>query len=312
MTTVEFSTLSQFGEKAIPTLLPFLRDPSQSAGVREGIAYSLGFMLNDTSVEALHELLRDPERRLRMTALKSLAGDPRALPWILEATEDKEVGVIATALETLSKYRGDEVVATLVKALSHRELSLRQTAADVLSKMEEICPPSAIPALLEGLRDNDSYLRFRSRDTLTKMKDASLIPTLFEMFKEIPYKGSITEILRPLKSEQVTNGLLECLKSEDLAVRTAAASALGAIGDHGALPALLQALNDEEEEVRKFAALALRDLKDARAVPDLIALSRREDEFDEVVRAAALALEEIGTREARLAYREWNRKQEKS
>lgn len=306
---IKFATLAELGDKAIPTLVGVLRDASQSVQVREGVAYALGDLRDDASVEALHELLAGPEHTLRIRALQSLAGDPRALPWILEAAQDKDLRIIETALQSLRKYRGPEIVAIFAKALSHEERSIRGTAAQAL---EEIGDDSAGPALVEAMRDSDNFVRSYAARALRKVGDASLVPALLEVIKDVPHKREFADILAALKGDLAVTTMLSWLKSEDRSFRVLAAYALARIGDRIAVPALILALQDEDDEVRQYSAVALGDLKATSAVPDLIKILQCDDEFEQVMADAAYALNQIGTREARVAYREWERKKDKS
>ena len=213
---------------------------------------------------------------MRIHALESLAGHPRALPWILEATHDDERSVIGTALKCLRHYRGAEVVAALVDALKHSRLDLRLEAAEGLVEMADA---SAVPALLEALRDEDNFLRVRAKDALATVIDSSFIPDLLQMLEETPYKRGIAALLIQLKGDVVVNRMIALPKSPDIDLRTTAANTLGYLGDRVAVPALLLALKDEEEKVRESSAFALGRLKDPGAAPDLIAISRNEDEL---------------------------------
>ena len=305
---VNYDTLAQFGEQAIPILTPILRDATQGVGVRKAIAYVFGKMLDANTAEALHELLRSPEPELRATALQSLAGYTDALPWFLEYLEADDQETLWVTLEGLQKYDGPDVVAAFVKALGHPKLSVRQSAATALVEKAD---STAVPALLKALRDDDNVVRNYAQKALSKVADASLIPALFDLLTpEYPYKRNVAELLTGLKGEAVLNGMLSLLKSENIKLRINAADSLGKLRDSAAVPDLIRALDDPEEDVRQYAAFALGALKDARAVPPLIAIAKRDDEFDDVQRAAALALNDIGTREARIAYRDWSRKNE--
>jgi HEAT repeat protein len=129
------------------------------------------------------------------------------------------------------------------------------------------------------------------------------------MLEDIAAKKRVANLLVLLKSDAVINRMIELLKNQDGDVRSTVATALGQLGDRCASPALLLALKDDEENVRTSAAFALGALKEPGAVPDLIEISRSDDELDDMRRAAAIALEEIGTREARIAYRDWKRQE---
>ncbi|HYK35127.1 HEAT repeat domain-containing protein [Alloacidobacterium sp.] len=305
------STLAKLGDAAVPNLVTMLRDPAQGVHVRRCIAMALEDLRNNEAVNALHELLKSPEGELRIQAVKSLAGEPRALPWILEALQDKDTDW--AAIKALQKYRGPEVVAALVEGLKNPELSIRQAAVGVL---KEVPDANAIPALMEALRDEDNVVSWDACAAIEKVIDSSTIPALFQVLEQIPntYTGGnintrdkIIDLLVGFKGEIVLNGLLALLKHPDVSFRGRAAYALGELGDQAALLALHLALKDPDERVRSRVARAIGMLKDASAVPDLIAISQNEGEFHGVREAAANALASIGTREARIAHKDWQR-----
>jgi HEAT repeat protein len=300
---INVDTLAELGDAAVPSLVTMLRDPAQGVHVHECIAIALGKMLNDESVEALHELMQSPEGDLRIQAVKSLAGEQRALPWILEATRDSETQWVAVA--SLKHYRGPEVVATLVGALKDTNVAVRQRAVEAL---KEAANASAVPALLEALADEDNVVRYYARDALANVIDSSAIPTLFKRLEEVSDKQTVAALLVKLKNDAVVNHMIALLQSEDARLRVIAAYTLGQIDDRTAVSALILALKDEDDDVRRLAAHSLRELKDPVAVPDLVAVLQNQDEVDDVLQAAAWALNTIGTREARVAYKEWERK----
>ncbi len=82
------------------------------------------------------------------------------------------------------------------------------------------------------------------------------------------------------------------LKHEWSHVREAAAKALGEIGDPRAVEPLTAALKDKDINVRRVAAKALGDIGDARAVEPLIATLKDED--GQVRKAVASALKKLG------------------
>jgi len=300
---INTGALVKLGNAAVPILVQMLRDPAQGVHVRYCIARALKDLRIDESVDALHELLRSPEAELRVQAVESLGGEPRALPWILEATRDSEAQWAAIA--NLKYYRGPEVMATLIHALKHSNVAMRQRAVEVL---KEAADASAVPALLEALADEDNVVRIDARDALSKLIDSSAIPTLFKRLEEVSDKQNVAALLIKFKDEAVLNYMIASLKSEDARLRVIAAHTLGQIDDRTAVPALIFALKDEDDDVRRLAAHALRELKDPVAVPGLVAVLQNADEVDDVLQAAAWALNAIGTREARIAPKEWERK----
>lgn len=301
------TTLVELGDAAVPILVTMLRDPAQGVHVRKCIAGALKEIRTDEVVDALHELLQSPEGELRIRAVESLAGEPRALPWILEAVKDEETDW--TAMQALQKYRGPEVTVALVEGLKDSRVGMRQQAVEGLKEMPDA---SAIPALMDALRDDDSIVRSRAGEALAKVIDSSWTEKLFEALDDTSHKGHIAGLLRQLGGEVVFNRMRELLKSKDADMRETAANFLGHTGNRTVVSDLLLALKDESEKVRKTAAFALYELKDPSAVPELIEVARDELEESAVRRAAALALSQIGTREARRVYKEWEQQEKES
>jgi HEAT repeat protein len=87
--------------------------------------------------------------------------------------------------------------------------------------------------------------------------------------------------------------MIERLRDEDRAVRSAAAKALGGIGGAEAVRALVQALDDPEWEVCRDSILALGKSRDPAAVPPLVELLL-SDEHTQLRRWAADSLGAIG------------------
>lgn len=300
---VNTSTLTELGEAAVPILVRLLRDPAQGTHVRRCIASALKDLRNDEAVEALGELLHDPESELRRQAVESLAGHPQALSWLLEsAASDSKIAYFA--MGSLKHYRGPEVVATLIDGLKSADTSVRQAAAEGLKEMPDA---NAIPALVEALQDEDNVVAMYARDALWQIIDHSWTSKLFEVLQQARYKDRVASLLDRLGGDAVFQRMLELLKSENPKLRETAARSLGHLGNRTAVPELLLALKDEGQEVRETAAFALGNLKDLAAVPELIAVMRDEVEEYEVRNAAGEALSRIGTREARMAYKEWER-----
>ena len=69
-----------------------------------------------------------------------------------------------------------------------------------------------------------------------------------------------------IEEENVPSFLLEALSSERERIRSAAALALGELGDVGAVPRLVEALDDADDATRSNAATSLGKLGDPEAV----------------------------------------------
>lgn len=112
----------------------------------------------------------------------------------------------------------------------------------------------------------------------------------------------------------VVRDLTAALQDRDALVRRNAIAALGKIGDKAAVPRLIDMLADDDPRVRSSAIEVLAGFDDPRAVPHLIQLlgddtlcGLRKYEALNVNDLAAMALEKLGTDEARAALDGWQR-----
>lgn len=102
--------------------------------VAEAACWALGEREDADAVPVLARLVashRDPLVREAAVAALGAIGDPRGLPSVLAATEDKPA-VRRRAVLALAPFDGPEVEAALQRALLDRDWQVRQAAEDLL------------------------------------------------------------------------------------------------------------------------------------------------------------------------------------
>jgi vesicle coat complex subunit len=211
-------------------------------------------------------------------------------------------------------------IQPLKKVLKRESRELRVGVAKALG---EIGDASAVDALIEALKDEDSDVRENSIDALVKIakKDLGVVDKLIKALrdKDSDVRGGITKVLGNLgwdpKSEEervlyyIAKGdwdecvkmggvavefLIERLKDKNSDVHDKSIDALVKIAkkDLGVVDKLIKALKDEDSYVRISVAWALGEIGDARAVDALIEALRDEDRY--VRESVAWALGAIG------------------
>ena len=197
------------------------------------------------------------------------------------------------AVYALGEVGDASAVPALLEALKDSNEEVRRGAADALG---EIGDASAAPALLEALKDSyDEEMLKHAAGALGKIGDASAVPGLLQALKYRDKWGPryAADALGEIGDASAVPALLEALKYRDKWGPRYAADALGKIGDASAVPALLEALKDSyDEEMYKHAAGALGKIGDASAVPGLLQALKYRDKWGP--RYAADALGEIG------------------
>lgn len=304
--------LSSFGDAAIPILIRAATDRQENTWVRVRAAYGLRDFNRDEVLNALRTLLTDPDSGIRTEAVRILGGLDAAKPWLLEKLQDEDDFVVYVALQAMEKWRGTDVTAALIQALKHPSYSVRLEAT---SRLLDAGDASAVPALLEAIHDENEMVRRSAVRALKAVANETAAPALLDTLKASSrdIRHLVMSVLGKLGGEQVLEALTEWLKSSDAGDRSQAAWALGDLSNVAATPQLLNALNDKDENVRRAAAYALRQIKPESAVPALISfLTDDLEEDSDVLRHVVDALKGIGTREARLAARDWERSRKKT
>jgi HEAT repeat protein len=288
------------GAPAVPALIQALRDRSEN--VRAAAAWALGDLGDPQAVPALSVWAHAGEDAAR-DALQTLGHPMLDLPQaVAQVAAQGAWGVLIRAL-TCTQVRevvvglGAPAVPALIQALRDRSENVRAAAAWALGDLGD---PQAVPALSVWAHAGEDA----ARDALQTLGHPML--DLPQAVAQVAAQGAWGVLIRALTCTQVREvvvglgapavpALIQALEDSDIAVRCAAAEALGAIGDPQAVPPLIKALRGWIENVRRAAAWALVKIG-TPAVPPLI---RALGDSDSAVRrAAAEALGKLGDPQA--------------
>jgi HEAT repeat protein len=156
---------------------------------------------------------------------------------------------------------------------------------------------SAIPSLLDALKDPEPHARKNAAEALGGIRDRKATEPLIALLKDEDkeVRGQAAKSLGRLQGPAAAEPLIAALKDPDRAVRREVAAALGEIRDPRALHPLLEALKDVIE-VQEAAEQVLMDTRDPRAVEPLIVSLK--DRSARVRRIAARLLGAINDRRA--------------
>lgn len=180
---------------------------------------------------------------------------------------------------------------------------------DALMRLGGMKRAEASRAAAQALRDLNPMVRVTAAHAIVSLPPAEVLALLAPLLSDkqefvrreaafvLGESGGINAI-EPLRN------LL--MADKEIAVRAAAAIALGRIADPAAGPALIQALeakpqkkkSEEYEFVRRSAAQSLGEVRAFSAVPALIATLQDESNSIDLRRAAATALGLIGSESA--------------
>lgn len=224
-------------------------------------------------------------RREIVIALGRL-GDARAAAPLVAALRDDCTWVRAYAAEALGKLGDLGAVDPLRACLTDDDSFVRATAAAALDELSQGPDDAATGA---------AYW-VATKQWGKCVETAAIAPLICALGDEDPaVRGGATGALVDIGPEAV-RPLVDALQNPPMTLRgrSAAAEALGRIGDTRAVEPLLTLLGDRGTSVRQAAAEALGRLGDTRAVQPLV--SALADHHGDVRTAAAEALRQLGWR----------------
>ncbi len=254
--------------------------------------------LGANAVPPLIDALQTQDPGLVLTYQHILARIPAATPALTKAlaTTTYRPVVRARVAETLGMSKDRSAIPALLDALKDEYFTVRVSAALALGNIGDA---RVIPSLLPLLKDKDGEVRSAACVAIAKFRDPSTFDDITNILLDDPLievRQSAVRALGDTKHPAAVPFLMEALRDSFwwFEREQAAADLLNAIEKMGpaVVEPLIEALGDKEGTVRKYAALVLGNLGDIRAIEELgMALY---DLHHEVGEAAAEALAKFG------------------
>ena len=252
--------------EALPALLLIAKDEKEATDLRLAAIESVGAIgaWNEEVAPGLASLVRDPQPRVRLAAVRALA-----------------------QLEIAAAPATDALIAAL------RDAELRPDATRSLAAIGA----QAVEPLARAAEDPDpadGAVRKAARDALASIGSPSVEPLIKGLRGRADYESSVSALARI--GNPAVQSLMKGLEDKSDRVRRGAADALRKIGPGAkeAAPALAKAANDANPQVRAAAQSALAAIGPTRE-PEVKAILWGVRDHDARVRnAAATALRKIG------------------
>ena len=263
--------LVHLGKPGLPPLVAALAD--QDSDVSGAVAVALGQFGDAAAISHLAHALTYTDDDLRQTVAFTLGsrGDPTALSVLTRAFTDPYVMVRYNAVCGLRLLSDPAALPLLTHALSDQDAKVRSAAAEALGELGD---PAALPLLTHALSDSDEWVRFHVAEALRKLGDSvALTHALSDHYADTDVRVTVVPALDRVVHSAALPHLVHTLAAPNAfpgGARSAAAEALGELGDPAALPHLTHALDDQDEWVRFAAAKSLCRLGDPAALPHLV------------------------------------------
>ncbi len=253
-------------EAMLPTLIN--RIDAKNPVMRAQIAKVLSKFKSDAAQDALHRLLEDGHKLVRLAALESLSQ--------MDANMD---------------------VARLCKMIKDPDLKIQSKAIDAIVKLNH---PRTVQYLLEPLQDESEYARRGAVEILNEIGNASAIKDLLIAIKDRDWwvRSRAADALGNIGGKKVVEAVIALIKDDDEFVRRSAVEIINATKDNRTYDALIKALEDSDWWVRERAIDGLAALGNQKAVPVLIDLLNKEQANSEIVLILIRALAQLGSKVA--------------
>ena len=269
-------------ERDIDELVRTLRR-SDNPSVRQRAAEIIGGLFESDDIDDSALLLEsETENELGLESEKEGDSDPKSVVDVLVSVvgTDESEGVRAAAIDALDRH-SQEALERVVTELSGESLDstadwvaarafaevldddqpeLRMAAATGLGRIGD---PSVTSALVDRLDDTDSRVRARSAVACGRIGDPRAVEPLearLEDDRNVAVRKAAAEALGEIKTEGALKVLLSNADDPDESVRRVIADSLGAFGSVAPVETLTEYLEDDHEAVRRTAMFSMVEI----------------------------------------------------
>jgi HEAT repeat protein/predicted Ser/Thr protein kinase len=307
------SALARLGNEASKDarkrLLDYARSDDLAVALKAGLALAEVSQPGDRkTIDALKRLVRHEARlnelvpyagALILTKMAALR-DAGARKLLYALLDDKHEGVQLAAAEGLARLGDDAGKKVLQQVLANADSPNQLVAAKAQIPLGEY---GGLPLLTTKLGDNDPEVRQLAASAIGEIGDRSSLPDLLPLTGDKDWRvriaaaGAVVAIVGidpQVLAQASVDWTKSALKSQDLAVRKAAAGVLADIPEKEAVPLLAQAILDDDPSVRLAAARSAGKMKSPEAAVKVAAAAKAEADPG-VKEQQVKALGEIGS-----------------
>ena len=266
--------------RAVDALVTATR--SSEPQIRAAAVTALGMIADHTAADTLFASTRDSEPPVREAAVRSLSALGISVEKVASDLSSPNWQVRSAAVTTFARLGDPSAVPSIINALKDSDSRVRSEAARTLGVFNT---SSATEALISALRDPSADVRVEATISLGHQKDSRGLAPLTSLLTDRDARVSLAaaESLARLQDPRATRVLIDSLSNPDWRVRSRATQVLARIAGEGSLDQavtpLTAALADKDPVVRYYAAEALVGIG-AKAVPVLIEAFRANRESD--------------------------------
>ncbi|MFO0630956.1 MAG: HEAT repeat domain-containing protein [Polyangiales bacterium] len=223
-------------------------------------------------------------QRAALEGLRSVSRSARAVDAVARKLRMGPNPVRIAAVEALEAMACDEVLEPLVEALSHRQLPVRNRAAEALTNLATALKVDLARAVLWLLHSRDVNVRRLAVEIVRKVGDpkGELTPRLLKLLRDEDWwvRERVLDAVVEIAGPSLTRHLVEYLQDPNDVIRRHALGGLVRLRDPRSMGAVIRAARDDADWwVREVAVEALGAMGDPRATPYLLELLRDAKEL---------------------------------
>src|SRR5437660_4753923 len=190
--------------------------------------------------------------------------------------------MVKAAVDGLRRYNSARVMAALERKMRAGPRLIRIA---VLNALEGIGSDAVLPPLVEALAHKQIPVRNRAAEVLKQLSmegklDVSRTVIWLLRSRDVNVRRMATEIIRsvPDPDEQLWPKLMGVLRDEDWWVRERVMDALIELGGVRLTPHIVALISDSNDVIRRFAGSVLGRIKDPKALKSLVHTASEDTE----------------------------------
>lgn len=254
---------------------------SLSADRKIVVIQALGVRGEKSAAPALLDVAKAGDQAVRVAALRAATelGDASAVPVLVRLLDDSDGEVAKVAQDCLATFPGRQADDAVAKMFAGDNADKQRLALDLMGRRRMT---SGIPALVKAANKTTSKVRADSIKMIGDLGGSDQLPALFDLLKNADQpqdlaavEQAITTIcLKATDSKPLADKVIAQLDAAKPAQKASLVRVLGAVGGPNSLQAVVACAKSDEEAVRSAAARALGTWKTVDAAPILLSMAK--------------------------------------
>ncbi|MFN2548896.1 MAG: PilT/PilU family type 4a pilus ATPase [Myxococcales bacterium] len=213
--------------------------------------------------------------------------------------DSDSIGMVKAAVDGLRRFSSPRVIAALERKMRAGPRAIRLA---VLNALEAIGNDVVLPPLVDALGHKQIPVRNRAAEVLKQLSmegklDLSRTVVWLLRSRDVNVRRMATEVIRavPDPDQSLWPKLMAVLRDEDWWVRERVMDALIELGGTRLTPHMVPLLSDKSDVIRRFAVNVLGRLKDPKALRSLVQIATQDPDWwvkETAIEAVALINDE--------------------